>query len=300
MSYRNIDLSLLRTFVTVVEAGSVTEAARRLNLTQPAISQHLRRLEDWLHKPLFKASRRPKILTSDGELLLGYATGMLRMNDEALTRFSRPDITGRIVLGTPDLYASFFLPSILADFGRTYPTVQIDLRCALSIQLLAEFEAKRIDLVLATQLPGIRVGKFIRSEPLFFVTAENSDAHRKTPLPLAMLPPGNLYRDYAIAALESHGRPWRLACESESIGGLVASVQSGLAVTVLTQPAVTQGLRICSGFDGVPNLPSVDLVLYQNREKSDSPARHLSDYLMNRMHMGGSGPMKNSLIASDT
>ena len=170
----------------------------------------------------------------------------------------------------------------------------------MSIQLLAEFEAKRIDLVLATQLPGIRVGKFIRSEPLFFVTAENSDAHRKTPLPLAMLPPGNLYRDYAIAALESHGRPWRLACESESIGGLVASVQSGLAVTVLTQPAVTQGLRICSGFDGVPNLPSVDLVLYQNREKSDSPARHLSDYLMNRMHMGGSGPMKNSLIASDT
>lgn len=283
MLYRNIDLSLLRTFVVVVETSSVTEAAKRLNVTQPAISQHLRRLEDWLRKPLFKPSQRPKSLTQDGELLHGYATAMLRLNDEALTRFSRPEVSGRIVLGTPDLYAGFFLPAILADFGRAYPTVQVDLRCALTRPLLREFAAGRVDLVLATDMPGLPSGQFVRTEPLYFITGEHSDAHRKSPLPLAMLPQGNLYRDYAISALETHGRPWRLACESESIAGLLASVHAGLAVTILTQPAAGPGLRICTAFDGVPALPSIDLVLYQNAESTESPTHHLADYLMKRL-----------------
>ena len=212
-----------------------------------------------------------------------HATAMLRLNDEALNRFSRPAVSGRIVLGSPDLYASFFLPSILADFGRTYPTIQIDLRCALSMPLLRAYEKGEIDLVLATQMPGNSSGHFVRSEPLFFVTSEDSTAHQKSPLPLAMLPPGNLYRDHAIAALEAHGRPWRMACESESIAGLLASVQAGLAVTVLTQPAVGPGLRICSGFDGVPNLPSIDMVLYHDPKKSDDATTHLADFLIKRL-----------------
>jgi DNA-binding transcriptional LysR family regulator len=188
-----------------------------------------------------------------------------------------------IGLGTPDLYARYFLPDILADFGKAYPTVQIDLRCALSSDLLRDYEAGEVDIVLATQMPQNPAGRFVRSEALFFVTGEKSDAHRKTPLPLAMLPPGNLYRNYAFKALEAHGRSWRLACESASIAGLSAAVLAGLAVTVLTGPAVGHGLRICSGFDGVPNLPSVDLVLYCNPDRAAPSAVHLADYLINRM-----------------
>ncbi len=286
MGYKNIDFTLLRTFAVLVETGSVTAAAQRLNVTQPAISQQLRRLEEWLQKPLFEAARRRKKLTSEGELLHGYAKAILKLHDEALTRFARPEVSGRIVLGTPDLYAAFFLPDILADFGNTYPTVQIDLRCALSSPLLQAFDAGDIDLVLATQMPSNPVGRFVRSESLFFVTGEKSDAHRRTPLPLAMLPPGNLYRDHAIEALEAHGRPWRIACESESIAGLSAAVQAGLAVTVLTQPAVGPGLKICSGFDGVPNLPNVDLVLYCNADQSKTSVGHLADYLIKRLSWG--------------
>mgnify|MGYP002008937287 CR=1 FL=1 len=283
MAYRDIDLGLLRTFSVVAETGSITRAAARLNLTQPAVSQQIGRLEDRLQKALFEPRQRPKTLTDEGELLHGYTKAMLRLHDEALTRLSRPEVSGRVVLGTPDLYAEFFLPDILADFGRAYPTVQIDLRCALSLPLLKDFEAGRIDLVMATQMPGNIEGRFIRSEPLHFVTGENSDAHKKTPLPLAMLPPGNLYRDHALQALESHGRPWRIACESESISGLLAAVQAGLAVTVLTEPAVGPGLRTCTGFDGMPELPSVDLVLYCDTDRQDSTSGHLADYLIKRL-----------------
>jgi DNA-binding transcriptional LysR family regulator len=283
LPYTTMDLTLLRTFALVVETGSVTTAADRLNISQPAVSQQLHRLEERLGKVVFEPQLRGKKLTADGELLLGYATTMLNLNDQALARFQSPSVSGRIVLGTPDLYASFFLPQILSDFGRTYPTVQIDLRCALSRPLLDAFSRDELDLVLATQMPGNAEGHFVRTEPLFFVTADGSTAQKKSPLPLAMLPKGNLYRDYALNALEAHGRPWYIACESESIAGLLAAVRAGLAVTVLTQPAVEPGLRICSGFDGVPNLPSVDLVLYFNETKSDSPANRLAEFLFKRL-----------------
>lgn len=281
--FRTIDLGLLRTFVAVIETGSVTAAARRLNITQPAVTQQINRLETSLDKPLFINQKRGKTLTSDGEMLHGYASAMLRLNDEALDRFSHPVVSGRIVLGTPDLYASFFLPDILSDFASTFPTVQVDLRCALSKPLLDDFERGEIDIVLATQMPGNSAGRFVRSEPLHFVTSSNSKAHEKSPIPLAMLPSGNLYRDHAIQALEGHGRPWRMACESESIAGLLASVHAGLAVTVLTQPAVGPGLRVCTGFDGVPKLPSVDLVLYHNAKSADAATNHLVDFLIKRL-----------------
>lgn len=282
----SLDLSLLRTFVDVVETGNLTESAKRLRMTQPAVSQQLRRLEEAVRRALFTASRRPKTLTKDGEILHGYAMAMLRLHDEAVARFTRSEITGRIVLGSPDLYASFLLPAILADFAAAYPTIQIDLRCDLTRPLLQDYAAGRLDVLLVTDMPRTPPGHFVRKEPLFFVTGETSEAQRQTPIPLAMLPQGNLYRDYAIAALEAYGRPWRIACESESIAGLLASVQAGLAVTVLTEPAVGHGYRICSGFDGVPNLPGVNLVLHYRQDDPESPAAHLARFMMHRLVTG--------------
>ena len=60
-------------------------------------------------------------------------------------------------------------------------------------------------------------------------------------------------------------------------------VQAGLAVTVLTEPAVGPGLRTCTGFDGMPELPSVDLVLYCDTDRQDSTSGHLADYLIKRL-----------------
>jgi len=283
MLYRDIDLTLLHTFSVVAETRSITQASSRLNLTQPAVSQQIRRLEERLGKALFAPKQRPKVLTDDGEVLHGYARAILRLHNEAVSRLAQPKVSGRVVLGTPDLYAGFFLPDILADFGHTYPTVQIELRCSLSVQLFKEFKKGQVDIVLATEMPAIPSGRHVRTEPLHFVTGEKSDAHKLTPLPLAMLPPGNLYRDYAIQALEAHGRPWRIACESESIAGLIAAVQAGLAVTVLTLPAVGPGLRACTGFDGMPDLPTIDLSLHCETDSPDTPAGHLANYLLKRL-----------------
>ncbi|CAH2398935.1 LysR family transcriptional regulator [Mesorhizobium ventifaucium] len=68
-----LELVLLRTFVTVFDEGGFSRAAARLNLTQSAVSGHLRRLEEQVGKPLLKRTTRSLEMTQDGERLLAYA-----------------------------------------------------------------------------------------------------------------------------------------------------------------------------------------------------------------------------------
>ena len=131
MSFFSVDMRVLRSFISVVETGSVTETARRLGRTQPAITLQMKRLEDLTGKILFRQDSRRPVLTEQGDLVLSYAKSILRLHDELLTKLSSPDIEGHVVLGTPDLYAAYLLPSILALFRKSFPRIQVELRCSL-------------------------------------------------------------------------------------------------------------------------------------------------------------------------
>ena len=120
----SIDIRVLRSFVSVVKTGSVTETARQLGRTQPAISFQIQKLEELTNKTLFRHEGRRQTLTDDGDLVLSYAKSILRLHDELLARLASPDIEGHVVLGTPDLYAAFVLPAILNRFRKAFPRVQ--------------------------------------------------------------------------------------------------------------------------------------------------------------------------------
>ena len=80
----------LRVFATVAAERSFSRAARKLRRTQPAVSQAIRRLEDGAGERLIDRSSRDGTLTDAGELLLDYATRLLRLADEATARRRRP------------------------------------------------------------------------------------------------------------------------------------------------------------------------------------------------------------------
>ena len=98
---RNLDLTALRSFVTVAETGGVTRAAGFLNLTQSAVSMQLKPLEESLNVPLLDRSSRSIALTAAGEQLLGYAKQMVALNDEAWGRLTAEEFEGEITLGVP-------------------------------------------------------------------------------------------------------------------------------------------------------------------------------------------------------
>jgi DNA-binding transcriptional LysR family regulator len=274
-----LDVRVLRSFVSVVETGSITETARRLGRTQPAITLQMKRLEDLTGKVLFKQdSRRPR-LTDDGDMLLSYAKSILKLHDELLARLSSPDIEGHVILGTPDLYAAYLLPSILALFRQSFPRIQVELRCSLSTPLVGLVQRGEVDIALVTRMRDFTGGQVVRQEELIWLMGERYDIHRANPVPLALLPPGNIYREHAIEGLERAGRKWRIACVSESVGGLQAAVFAGMAVTVLCRSALVSGMRQIGVNEYFPPLPKIDLLLYRAPGSPTAAATALHDYL---------------------
>ena len=106
---RNLDLTALRSFVTVAETGGVTKAAHQLHLTQSAVSMQLKRLEVSLDQPLLDRSGRGVALTNQGEQLLSYGRRMLALNDEVMARMTGDAFEGEIKFGVP---ADIVFPNI--------------------------------------------------------------------------------------------------------------------------------------------------------------------------------------------
>lgn len=281
--HHEFDLSLLRTFVAIVETGGLTSAGRRVGRTQPAVSHQAKRLEDQVGRPLFEGGKRKLTLTSEGEILLEYARSMLRLNDEARARFDRPGVQGHVTLGTPDLYAAYLLPGILGSFSRAYPGIGIELRCQRSVHLAAALHNDEVDIAIVTRQSGLLDGDIIRREPIVWVASGTSRCEHEPALPLALLPPGSVYRHCALEALGSAGRRWIITSLSDSIAGLQAAVYAGLAVAVMPQCAMSPAMRRLGAADGLPSLPAVDLVMVRKPHNLSPAAAQLAGYISQRL-----------------
>jgi len=282
MNLISLDIRMLRSLISVVETGSITETARRLGRTQPAITLQLQRLEELTGKAIFIHEGRRLFLTSEGETVLKFARSILGLHDELLSQL---DIEGHVILGTPDLYAAFMLPSILKIFRKAFPRVQVELNCSLSTPLVGCVKRGEVDIALVTRMNDFTGGQVVRQEQLIWMTGEQSTAHNESPIPLALLPPGNIYRDHAIESLEAARLRWRIACISDSVGGLQAAAFAGIAVTVLGRSALVRNMRELGVKEGLPPLPKVDLLLYKAPGATSKAAGALHEYLAHYLNL---------------
>ena len=276
----DLEIPLLRTFVAVIDTGSITLAGKQVGRTQPAVTHQMNRLEIALGKPLFDGDRRRLMLTREGEMLLGYARTLLGLNDEIRGRLEAPEIAGHVRLGVPDLYAAFLLPGVLADFSRGYPQVAIELRCARSLNLHAALQSEEIDIALMTRQPELGKGPVVREEPLVWVAAREYAVAPEGALPLALLPAGSVYRQYALDALGQIGRSWSVAAVSDSIAGLQAAVYAGLAVSAFPLCALGPNVRRLGRAEGLPELPNLEIVLQRKPSGIAAAAEHLAEYMV--------------------
>src|SRR5258706_10015266 len=135
----NMQLGHLRCFLAVAEQRHFTRAARRLGLAQPSVSAQVRRLEEELGSDLFQRMKGNLTLTPAGEALLPYARRILADVDAASSELlaTGSQVRGRLALGaTPSLTATL-VPPVLARFHTAYPAVDLVLREAGSVDLVA-------------------------------------------------------------------------------------------------------------------------------------------------------------------
>ena len=274
-----LDLTLLQAFTAVVDSGSFTLAARYLYRTQSAVSMQLAKLEELTGRPLLRRDNRKIQLTEEGEVLLGYARRMIRLNEDALVAMDQPFAEGHVRLGLPDDYAEFFLPDVLVRFAHAYPRVQLEVIGALSGALLDQVEAGTLDVALITRQPNRPSGKVLRRERLVWAGSRQRQVHQESPLPLALFPEGCVFRAHALAALEAQGIPWRITYTSQSFAGGKLAVSNGLALTVMAQSMVPSEWRTFGKEDNLPPLPEFEIALHRASGALPRAVKLLEDQL---------------------
>ena len=312
-----IDLDLLRAFVTVVDCGSFSRAAERLLRNQSTISLKLKRLEDRVGAPLLIRSPRHVELTPEGEAILGDARRMLNLSDAMMARVKEPEMSGVVRLGAPEDFATTHLPSVLARFSESHPQVSLEVPCALTLELVNAFSAGELDLALVKRDPhdqgpaadaaassdgpapkGVdmaqyatpSIGSFssdgtrIWREPLVWAAAERfSDSlteRQSSAVPLVVSPRPCVYRNRAVKALGVAKRDWRIVYTCASLSGTQAAVRAGLGITVLPKEMVPADFVILNAANSdLPDLHDTEIALLVAPQIS-RPAHELKDFVV--------------------
>ena len=262
---RNIDVGLLRAFVAVVETGSVTRAAHLLNLTQAAVSQQLKRLEELLGVELFDRTNRALRTSADGERLLPHAHAMLTVNDALWGLMSRPHYEGEIRVGVPHDVVEPNIPPVLKRFDRAWPRVQVTLISGITVDLLAALEQGALDVALATQKDTPKGAELLLRDPLVWVGAPGGQAHLRQPLPVSFGSPNCAFRASAIAALAAVKRDWRPVCEATVHDAIKATLYADTAIAPMLLSTVPNDLTVLEAEDGLPALPPFCINMHLRR-----------------------------------
>lgn len=252
---RNIDVGLLRAFVAVTETGGMTSAARALNLTQAAISQQIRRLEEQFDLQLIERGNKKLTLTPSGERLFAYAQRMLALNDEAWGMMTQPEFEGEVRLGVPHDIVTPFIPPILKSFNQHWPRVRVTLVCLSTLRLLEMLGEKQIDLTLTTEKSLGEHGELLLPDQLVWVGARGGDAHKRRPIPISFGDGTCAFRAATVQALSKASLDWRLTCETSDFNPYCATIEADLAVAPMLTLAVPQALQVLGPEDGLPPLP---------------------------------------------
>ena len=274
-----LDLDLLRSFVSVVDAGGFTRAGERVHRTQSTVSQQIKRLEDEIGQPLLFRNGKDVTPTEAGERLLSYARRLLSLAEEARDVVSEPSKEGAVRLGIPEDFAAYRLAKLLATFSRAHPNLRLDVRADQSIPLKRDIERGELDLALFKRSAGERGGIAVWPEKVHWVTSKTHPINAGVAsVPLIGFPAGCLYRSRAIHALESAGRSWHMAYTSSSLAGIQAAVAAGMGLSILSEIAIQADHRVLTAKDGFAPIDKTEVALVASPDASPATLR-LADKL---------------------
>ncbi|WP_342724893.1 LysR substrate-binding domain-containing protein [Bradyrhizobium sp. B097] len=274
-----LDLELLRSFVSVVDAGGFTRAGERVHRTQSTVSQQIKRLEEDVGQPLLIRSGKDVTPTEAGERLLTYARRLLSLAEEARDVLSRPGSEGAIRIGITEDFAAYRLTRLLATFARSHPNLRLDVRSGQSLFLYRDLERGDLDLALIKRAASEKGGIAVWPERVHWVTSKSHPRDTATgSVPLIGFGSGCLYRAHAIHALERAGRNWHMAYTSSSLAGIQAAVAAGLGLSILSEMSIQAEHRVLTAKDGFAPIERTEVALVATPEASPATLR-LADRL---------------------
>jgi DNA-binding transcriptional LysR family regulator len=229
----NLDIVPLRSFVAVADCGGFQRAATSLHLTQGAVSQHVRRLEETLGRSLVERHGRGSRFTPDGELLLGHARRILHVHNEALRALAvEPDQT--LVIGSTEHAAAQLLPELATELTATFTDYRVRFRIDRGAQLRSQLGDGRVDLALLIGPPDEPEARTVGELELTWYAAPGwQRPGRGQPIPIAAFDAPCALRTRALETLAAYGVAAEVGAEAAHLAGVQAAVRAGLGIGLM-------------------------------------------------------------------
>ncbi|MDL2257978.1 LysR family transcriptional regulator [Eubacteriales bacterium OttesenSCG-928-K08] len=240
------DLELYRVFCTVAKCGSLSHAARELYISQPAVSQAMRRLEDSLGCSLFTRTSRGISLTGEGRMLYSYADKAVSLVAAAEDKLNRMRTlqSGGLMIGASDTLCQYFLLPYLERFHAEYPEVQLQVTNRTTPETVDLLKIGKVDIALVN-LPiedsSLNVRECLQVHDIF-VAAERFSHFKGQPItwdmlarePLVLLERASNSRKYLDSFATQHGVVLHPEIELGAHSLLVQFAQIGLGIACVT------------------------------------------------------------------
>jgi LysR family transcriptional regulator, transcriptional activator of the cysJI operon len=306
-------------FRAVAEHLSFRKAAEELYLTQPAVSQQIKALEEDLGVLLFDRSGTQARLTPTGEVLVKYA----RLSNELLVEAEHEvsalagTHAGLLSLGASTTIAQYVLPSILGDFCKLNPRIHPTLISGNTEQVVEAVQTQKVQLGFIegpARSREIQSEPFLNDELVLIVPAAHEWSERQVidpgelaAVPLLLRERGSGTRRIIELALERHGikkTSLRVAMELDSTEAIKSAVEAGLGAGILSKWAIAKDTRLGSTFRIVEirsvRFPRQFLIIERKGPRHQDPASEFRRFVLARISSKVSLPRPAAIIkASD-
>jgi LysR family transcriptional regulator, benzoate and cis,cis-muconate-responsive activator of ben and cat genes len=241
-----VELRQLRHFIAVAEEGNISRAAKKIFLTQPALSRQIKALEDEIGLCLLERQAHSICLTPVGDALLREARELLQHADQALERIRAAGRGLRLRVGYAPSLAAGILSAAVECFTQTHPNARVELFDLSTAEMLAGLESDKLDVALTVgqerNARGLKWTSLVRAPFRLAVNQTHPLARRQrvTPAEVARAPllaycqrDYPEYRDMLAGWLREHGERPRITGEYDGVDSLMAAVEAGLGVAIV-------------------------------------------------------------------
>lgn len=267
-----LNLHQLSVFQAVARHLNFSRAAEELNLSQPAVSMHVKQLEENLGLELFEKIGRRIHLTDAGRHLLEYSERIFALLEETIQCMEdvRGVQRGNLRVAADTTAGVYVVPAFLGAFRRTYPGVAIALGVANRARVSRQLLLNEVDLAVMGQVPpeeDLVAEPFLPNELVVIAAPSHRLAHRaRIPLqelaaePLLLREQGSGTRAAAERLFAAAGLPMRVGMELGSNSAIKQAVANDLGIAVISRHAV--GLEVAAGRLAILDVEGFPLLRY--------------------------------------
>jgi DNA-binding transcriptional LysR family regulator len=254
--YKQNRFQQLRGFCYAAATGSISKAAKRMNLSQPAVSQQIQGLESELEVRLFQRRGSRIQLTHDGELLYQMANPLIEQLEhlDAQFRLRRSEVDeGHIEVAAGTSTILYFLPKYVEEFRRAHPRIEVRLHNVTGLEGLEQLRTGLVDLAvgpLMTVPEDIEFHPVVSYEPVVITCLGHPLAYKNLSLkeisrfPLILPPRGLSTWNLVDSTFKKHGLSYEVAMEVGGWEAIKKYVELGLGISLIISIGITGQERL--------------------------------------------------------